>query len=233
MGSAILIYVIQEAMNLQEFINYRKDCPLCDSQLKLAFHSKRRQTHRYEDNRLLFVFDLNGLTNKQKNYKVGYSFGLEDNSYYIEFYSKNDQRFDNETPDFLRARFKEFNKNLLIYHYFKYCPRCRCYNYSSNSFNMMTTIYDKHNIGSLNVETEYIGMTKPALFGGYKIYKLHNNYTDNKSILMFGKHTNEFAAESDYIYNISQKLDMIETSIIKFTSKDETMCRLSKLILFS
>jgi len=220
-------------MNLKEFIDYRKNCPLCDTQLKLALHSKKQQSHRYEDNRLLFLFNLNALNKKQKHYKVGYSFGLEDGSYYIEFYTYKEKRFDGETPDFLRERFKELDKNLLAYRFLKYCSRCSCYNYSSNNFLLKNT-----SIGSLNIEMEYVGMIQPV-GNKYKIYKLLNNYTDGVSSLIYGRHWSEAIARDDsggtaMIHSpAGYKLEMMQTSIIKFISKEETMRRLNKLIIFS
>jgi hypothetical protein len=225
-------------MNLQQFINYRKDCPICDKQLKLAFHSKKQQSYRYEDGRLIFLFDLRALKKGQTHYKVGYSFGLEDNSYYIEFYTSKDKRFDDEAPDFLRARFKELDKNLLAYRFFKYCPGCSCYNYFSNNFLLKKTLTVQ-----LGVETEYIGMHQP-IDNRYKIYKLLNNYTDGVSFLIYGKHWSEDMArdDSDMLGNNpnptnlninGSKLELIQTPLIKFVSKQETMARLNKLILFS
>jgi hypothetical protein len=220
-------------MNLQQFIDYRKNCPICDQQLKLVFHSKKRQSHRYEDGRLIFLFDLLPLKKKQQHYKVGYSFGLEDNSYYIEFFTKDGKRFDDEAPDFLIERFKELDKNLLAYRFFKYCPNCSCYNYFSNNF-LLKKIYTR----SLDVETEYIGMSQPIV-NKYKIYKLLNNYTDGVSSLIFGRHWAKEIARDDsggtaMIHSpAGSKLEIMQTAIIKFVSKEETMQRLNKLIVFS
>jgi len=220
-------------MNLQEFIDYRKICPLCEYPLKLSFHSRKQQTVKYEDNRMLFLFQLNGLKKNQIDYKVGYSFGLKDNSFYVEFYTRDEKRFENDSPEFLRIRFKELNTNLGKYCFYKHCANCECYNYSSNYFLIPLNIV---HIEDIAISTEYIGMAQPFK-EGFKVYKLLTDHINFKSTLLFGRHKSDLIVKSDYgmvnFLNTSYSLDMIQTAPIKFSSKEETMNRISKLLIFS
>jgi hypothetical protein len=77
-------------------------------------------------------------------------------------------------------------------------------------------------------------MSSPA-DDGYKIYKLLNDYNLKTSTLVFGRHKDEIITRHDWgVGNPPlDSLDMIQTNLIKFTSKEETMDRLGKLIIFS
>lgn len=215
-------------MNLQEFIAYRECCPICNQRLITSFHSEKKQTLRFEDNRLLVVFWLNALKKHQINYKVGYSFSLTDNSWYAEFYNKDDKRFESDTPEFLRNRFKELDKNLGGYKFYRHCTSCRRYNYSTNTFNLD---FQSGTVKKMCLNMEFIGLST-QLDDGYKVYRLLNDYQSNKSTLMYGKRTTE---EHTQYYSLvgAHKFDLLETPIIKFTSAQETVDRLGKIILFS
>ena len=38
-------FIYGASMNLQEFISHRKHCPICDEQLKVFFHSIKKQQY--------------------------------------------------------------------------------------------------------------------------------------------------------------------------------------------
>ena len=219
-------------MNLQGFLDYRNKCPLCDADLVTSFHSNKKQSVKWEDNRMLVIFRLDALKKKQIDYKVGYSFGLKDNSWYVEFYTKDDKKFENDSPDFLRARFKELDKNLGTYRFYRHCAKCVCYNYMSNTF-----ILDyKGTTGDLTINLEYIGMHR-QLEDRYRLFKLSNDYILSKSTIVFGKTETLMVARDDFGMHTMKTqgdwLDEIQTSLIKFTTKEETMDRIQKLIVFS
>jgi len=225
-------------MNLKEFLEYRKICPICSDVLVTSFHSQKKQIIRYEDDRFVVIFRLDALKKKQINYKVGYSFGFENNSWHVEFYSQDDKRFENDSPNFLRDRFKELDKNLGQYKFYRHCTGCCCYNYSSQDFYLD---YDLGLIEELIVNVEYIGMLQPVE-SGFKVYKLLNDYGGGKSTIVFGRHHSELIARSDagvvnkgpfITTSYGSNLDMIQTPIIKFTSNEETMERINKLLIFS
>lgn len=213
-------------MNLQEFLNYKKECPICSSLLVTAFHSSKRQKHRYEDDRFLVLFDLNSIKKGQTTYKVGYSFGLKDNSFHIEFYTKDEIRFENETPLFLIDRFKLLDKNLTrSYKIYKHCGICNRYNYSSNEFVLN---YKSCSTGDLSVHKEYAVMCRDT-DNGCKVYKMLNYYSSNETWLNYGKSRSSLDCD-----NVSLDFPgMIKTGIIPFTTHDETIERLKLLITFS
>jgi len=216
-------------MNLQEFLDYRECCPICSNKLVTAFHSQKRQVIKFEDGRLVVVFRLDGLKKHQIDYKVGYSFCLTDNTWYAEFYNQDDKRFEVDSPGFLRERFKELDKNLGGYKFYRHCGWCRRYNYSTNTFNLN---FKTGGIDKLCMCMEYIGMSAP-IDKGFKIYRMLNDYMSNKTTLLFGKQSDEEAAKYDA--SVGPKfLDLLETnSIIKFSSPQETADRIDKLIVFS
>jgi len=188
---------------------------------------------------MVVLFRLDALGKHQIDYKVGYSFGLDDNSWQVEFYNQDNIRFEKDSPNFLMKRFKELDKNLGDYKFYKHCgkPGCCRYNYSSTIFRLD---YKHGKLGSLSnspvmtVGMEYIGMSSPTE-DGYKVYKLLNDYKSSRSTLIFGKHPSELITRSDWgMHNPPiDTLGIIQTSLIKFSSKEETMERVSKLIVFS
>ena len=217
-------------MNLSEFLNYKTTCPLCESDLNIVFHSQKKQSIRLEDKRLLIKFPLDALKKGQVDYKVGYSFGLEDNSWYIEFYNKVNARFDNEAPSYLIDRFKELNKNLAEYHFYRSCP-CACYYYRSNPFKLE---FKSSNIGELEVHAEYIGVSQMLdehKEKSFKNFVLINDYLAGKSSFVLEKSASPLNVRYDHVHVPNESYT--QTSLIKFTNKEETMERLKKLLVFS
>lgn len=214
-------------MKLREFFEYRKECPICQTLLVTSFHSQRKQKTRYEDGRYLALFDLNALKKGSPNYKVGYSFGLEDNSWYVEFYTKDELRFHNETQLHLMDKFKALDANLKNYKIYKHCTKCKRYNYSTEYFKLD---YKNASIGDISVNTEFIVMLQPIADDTYKVYKMLNYYNTNKTWLNYGKYSTDNMVIDDRTMELP---NMIQTGMIPFTSHDETMQRVSKLITFS
>lgn len=215
-------------MNLRQFLEYKTHCPICKTQLVTSFHSIKKQVVRYEDDRLLVLFRLDALGKKQIDYKVGYSFGLDDHSWYVEFYTRDSVRFEKDSPDFLRERFKELNKNLGSYIFHRHCAKCYCYNYSTKSFDLS---FKTGKIPEIEICLEYFGLGQ-HINDGYKIYKLLNDYEGNKSTLIYLRTNDPFWARSDCGATPSN-MNMIQLSLIKFASKEETILRINKLLVFS
>jgi hypothetical protein len=213
-------------MKLREFLDYKKECPICQNPLNIAFHSNRRQKIRFEDNRMLILFPLDGLTKKQKHYKVGYSFGFDDNSLRIEFFTHDEIRYEDVSPRFLMDRFKSLDENLAGYKIYKHCNSCERYNYATNPLNFD---YKNCSIGELSVHTEQCWLIKPAMLGGYKVYSMVTYYKSKETFINYGKVKS--LRENKYITD--ELTNHLHTGLIPFTSHDETLKRLEKLILFS
>lgn len=226
-------------MNIAEFLEYRSNCPLCGDKLITFLHSQKQQSVKHEENRLVFQFRMDGLKKQDAHYKIGYSFGLKDNSWQMEAY-QYDMRLDNYITNRVMERFKELDKNLGSYVFYRACtgPKCYCYNYKSNRFKLSYATGQIMNLTDrsavLRVSTEYIGMCTP-LDKGFKIYKLLNDYSGGKSNLVYGRHQDPCIARSDWGTNNPpiHELDLIQTAIIKFSTKQDTMERINKLLVFS
>jgi len=213
-------------MKLREFLQINS-CPFCNSTLKLYFHPRRWQSIRYEDNRLLLIFRMNGRSKKEQNYKVGYSFDLDDNSWYIDFFMMEDVRFNNTVPNYLRTRFRNLDANLPKYRFYKSCLKCSRYECATNFFtlNFKTCKVDLH------LAHEYFGLIQSLDKGLYRICKLSNNYTVNQSSITYYRSETAVWARSDC--GLRMNNDIQVPGIIKFSSNDETMNRINKLIVFS
>lgn len=221
--------------DVKDWFDYRRNCPLCENVLITYLHSDRRQSIRFENNRLVVIFPLDAIKGKKNQalYKVGYSFSLTDDTFCIEFYDKNNFRLINEIPNFLLNRFRELNKNLRLLKFYKECGSCQRYFYSSSSFVL--------NLSSNSVEIdlfyEYFGFAEN--FGGaqdnrYRIYRLINWLQDKSSRLTYGVDNNILHSQPDIhrpiLLNGYTSLDL---PLIKFVSKKDTLKRIKKLITFS
>jgi hypothetical protein len=220
-------------MNLREFLEYRKDCPCCGNPLTTSFHSQRKQKIRYEDGRFIILFDLADIGHNRADYKVGYSIGLEDNSFQAEFYTYNQIRFDDETPLFLILKFQRLEKNLGTHKIYRHCITCDRYHYESN---IIEIDYKKCSIGDLTVNVEFCFMIL-SIDEGFKVYKVLNLYSMGTTSINYGK-----VLINNIIYETDPKLiklrdylmpEFIQTGIIPFTTHDDTVNRVAKLITFS
>lgn len=213
-------------MNLRDFLNYRTNCPLCDSTMITYFHSRRQQSIKYEDGRLSVSFLLNAVGKKQTNYKGAYSFGMDDNSFRIEFYTKDDVHYYDRSPDFLISRFKELHKNLKDFRFFRDCKHCFAYRYVSSFFDFD---YETSTIEHLRVSQENVILTHKMNDESYRIFRLNNSLLINESELTFWKSTTK-----------AHNLQSFETSgtvfclpLIPFVSKEKTIARLNDLIVYT
>ena len=177
--------------NVKDWFDYRRNCPLCENVLITYLHSDRRQSIRFEDNRLVVIFPLDAIKGKKNQalYKVGYSFSLTDNTFCIEFYDKNNFRIDNEIPNFLSNRFKGLNTNLGFLKFYKECGGCHRYFYSSNNFVLDLQL----NCVEISPLYEYFGFAEN--YGGarddrYRIYRLVNWLQSKTSYLSYGVDNN-------------------------------------------
>lgn len=220
-------------MKLEQFIQYKSNCPICEHSLKTIFHSRRQQSQRIEDNRLMFIFNLFSLKrNAGPAYKAGYSFNTSNNDTYIEFYDKDNTKFNDASPEWLRVRFWEFDKNLKGYKFYRECvnPSCKRYMYDSNSFYIN---YKTCNIGDLQIKSERVGLVQ-SLEDGYRIMKINNDYVENKTNLtIFKDGSDTFAPVSSGIPFFGAGVTDITLPIIKLSSLEETAERLNKLLVFS
>lgn len=195
-------------MNLREFIDYKSHCPLCNEQLTLLFHSNKKQCHVIEDNGFSFLFNIKSFPqNKGKTFHVAYSFNYDSDVFYIQFYNK-DLYLKDYIPLSLINRFKEYDHNNTPYKLIKKCQSCENYYYCSNEFEL-------NDIIDFSVFSEEFTISK-----NNKIYRIHNNYFNNKTILCIGASHKE-------------RPNSLIFDLIQFTTPAETFDRIEKLIIFS
>lgn len=215
-------------MNLQKFLAFKEECPFCNNTLSFSFHSQKRQTIRYEENRLIVLFRLNGLKKHQIDYKVGYSFGLLDNSWRVEFYTQDEKRFENDSPKFLRDRFRELDTNLKsTYRFYKHCKTCCRYNYMSNVFSLDLR---KPRITDLSIGNEYYGLAQPLDYA-YRIIKVHLNHLQNTTSLLISKEENDVWARDDSTFSMARHIQLPRAMNIE--SLDSLMEKMRTILVFS
>lgn len=216
-------------MNLREFINYRTHCLTCHSELKLSFHSKKRQKHKLFFDRLLVQMDLSSFKKNQKSYKVGYSIDYDTNDFCIEFFDNDGAHYSTrEIPLFLLKRFKTLDKNHGKYSIIKHCTSCQKYWYSSNSFDLD---YKIANLGDLSIHSEHGAFFK-SFNDGYKIYRLYSYYDKNESSFDVAKESVDVLRYKGVDNTVGQ--NYIKTHIIPFKQSPNVIIeKLDRLILFS
>lgn len=140
-------------MNIHNFIDYKKVCPICNNdKLSLTFYSKNKQIlHRNSDD-LIGIFDLKGTKKGQSHFKFGIEINKLNNSFHINFYDDKmiDNQYQGNVPLFLIRRFKEYHSNINGHlRFYKECLICRAYTYQTNTFSidLMSTHIDPIEIG--------------------------------------------------------------------------------------
>jgi hypothetical protein len=222
---------------LQQFLSYRTECPLCQASLSTYLQSTRSQTIRYESDRMIVIFPLLSLNKRQcKNYNIGYSFGLHDNSFCIEFYSDDRAKFDDNIPIHLINKFLAFNKNLKGYHFYRTCRSCKSYYYASNWFGLSLKDCSISCEEEFCAAEEYFGFIQTTSLDNerpYRIYKLLNNYLPSKncsrltfldSVLPYDAHAN---------WTLPQDARSIGLPLIPFVNSKDTLDRIKNLVAFS
>ena len=214
-------------MNLKEFLDYRRACPICNNNLTVSFHSNRRQLIRLENNKMVVIFRLEPLRRKHIVYQIGYCFDIESQSFSIEFYTQDHIRFEKDVPLFLLDRFRELDKNLKSYRIHKNCMMCRRYHYSSGKL-----IFDYKNclVSGMEIELERIGLSQLTT-NGYRIYRLDSFPKDSETHLNCWVSDHE--EEAIINYGCPWYAQKFSLPLIPFVSKEETTERLKTLLTFS
>ena len=132
------------------------------------------------------LVDIMSVTNYDQSYLIGFSFNQDNNSFFIEFYSKYGEKIEN-IPISLLKKFLAFNTNLGSTHkFYKICKGCESYHYESNYFNLINNF---KNIRFL-ISKEYFSFYKNCN-DDYKRFQLINDYEDNNSLLGCFEKTNK------------------------------------------
>jgi hypothetical protein len=174
-------------------------------------------------------FPLDSLKEGQKDYRTAYSFGMHDNSFEAEFYTKEGVHFEKAAPTFLLERFRELHKNLKVYKFFRGCSLCRMYAYGSQQFDidLRLSIF-----GEINVWSEKALLSSP-LEEGHRVYSLTNFLVEDRSEVRVWK-TDDVKMLHGYWEITPMGADHIKmNTVFPLTAPKETAARLSKLLIFS
>jgi hypothetical protein len=208
------------AVNVSEFLHTKTNCPFCNEKLVIRFR-ENKSIIKYIDNRLVAILDMKSLKRNQKNYKIGYSFSIEDNSFHIEFFDSTGNIINNVISTSLLAKFMELHRNLLFRHFSKKCNICKKYSLMSND---IVFDFNTQTISDLEVECEEFIFVTPA-DDQYKIVVMCNFYYPNQlSIIHFWR---------DVYDNNPNDRSTLTLPLIPFVSSKETLARLNGLLIFS
>lgn len=217
-------------MTLSELVNYRTECPFCKEKLVTYFHSTRKQSIKYYDDRLIAIFDMNSLNKTQVNYKVGYSFSLEDDSFQIEFFTDGGSIHYNAIGLDMMKKFMELHRNLgAAYSFSRKCTYCKKYSYSSNKFELDFKLQKTEEI---SLAHESFGFALPSIEGTSKVIVLSNKYLGNFTIseVHFWRGLPE---DANYDRSYPPGKQMLTLPFIPFVSVQETSARINSLLIFS
>lgn len=221
-------------MNLEQFIEYRLACPFCHNDLITAFRplSGKRCQQRYEEGRLACIYDLNDYDRSMRNkYKIGYSFGLVDNSFEITFYETGEgiTRMQ-QVPLFLLKRSVELHANLKTFRFYRECVSfpCRRYTYTTNGFGINL----RHGIiPALEIWIEGFGLIHhSSIDERHRIFRLYNVHGEGRSLLYVPKNAGLRGAQ---VVNRSEHGEVIELPVIPVPSVEGVSQRLNDLLIFS
>jgi len=214
-------------MNLGEFLNTHKKCPICNyGSLTITFISSRKQIIRYEDDNLVVMMDLRSLKATGTDYKVGYYFSLKDNSFRIEFFNKYGEKFYDKVNVSLLDNFKEFSKNNKILSFQLKCSSCHKFGSSTKGFSLN---YKECTTSNIELFWETFGFVIKTN-EDYKVIVM-NNYHDSQESKIFYWRQNDGSIR--YNYDYPESCSRLSLPLIPFISELETKNRLNTLLLFS
>lgn len=161
------------------------------------------------------------MNNYQNDFKVGYSFGLDDNSLLIEFYSKDEKVMNDRVPMFLIDRFRSLNDNLGFYRFYKICP---CDNYGCRTQDFLLKAIGT--IPPIKLINEFWTLKYKESDGHRKVINFINDYSSKQSEI-------SFRTEEDYDKLNYDSENSFTIPLIPFVSVEETSNRLRKFLTFS
>jgi hypothetical protein len=229
-------------MHILDFFDYNKNCPICDCLLTSDIHFQIQQDIKLENNRTIIIFPLRSVGDI--NNKIGYSFGLQDDSFSVEFYNSDMEKIEKVSDDLINTGLM-LNRHLGPFQFHRQCVNCKRYLYNSNNFKLDIL---GHKYDPLIVQSESFGFIE--YFDGikpiskyhkldknypktkYQIYKLYNDYTNKISTISYWDSFN--FSDVNYDEGITgSPFNSLNLPIIKYVSYKRTLSRLKTLILFS
>lgn len=214
-------------MNLKQFMMHAQVCPICSSNsLDLRSKASGKQSYRYEGNNIVFTRDMRGLSKKEKNYTVEYIINKVTLKFTVEFFIDN-KRFEGSVPISVVKRFRALDKNLMPYIMSRKCTNCNRYQYWSNHTGLN---FKSRTMNDIMINFEYFGIYK-QIGSKYRIFKIDNNYADNKCLIQCIDADNLDVAE--FAYFPRNRPLCLKITPLTFTTEHEVANRLDKLLVFA
>lgn len=213
-------------MYLNEFINLRKDCPMCGTALITKLETGRKQKIRLENNRFTAVMIMRGMRSCEPDYEVGYSFDLHNNSLSIEFYNEWDMK--SCATKYMCDLFKKFHGNIKNRWYFnRACDLCFKYEMSSAPIEI-----DLHSATYSSVELSDESFVWDFPVDNEHRFVFLENYfkPEPASELCWWRGGTDHRVGWAVPSSCSVRKDL---PVIPFVSKEETGARIGNLIIFS
>jgi hypothetical protein len=217
-------------MKLHDFLHHRETCPSCQYPLLTKF-LPRKQSIKYEDDYIVIVTDMSSIKKNQPDYKVGYSMSLQNNSFHIDFFTKDGVKFDKEIPIHLVEKFRELDRYLAgMYVFYRTCGNCFKYTSSTSPINFD---FSSSTFEELELRYESFCLSVPIKDDDKVKIMVLCNFTDKRdpeSIVYYWR-GNETEARCDKQY--SAHAQFLSLPRIPFVSVEETTKRLSGLLTFA
>jgi len=222
-------------MKIREFLSYKNNCPVCSSDnFKILLHSTRQQQVKIENDRLIVRFDLLPLTKGETKYAITYSFGLDDNSFFIDFHNKNSYKSKDCVPLATIRRFRTLDTNLRRYVIIKLCQNCHKYYYVSETFRMD---YKNCCISNLTINEECFRLNCKLPNNKLRLFTVSNSLLKRTTTVEYSQNYDELNIMpplSPYPYQSFHKNKRGELTfdLIELSDPESFIDRLNNLIAF-
>jgi hypothetical protein len=215
-------------MNLNDFFNYKKECPVCNSCLSLSFFQSRRNHKIIFENEYVRIITETYSFFNYKNvviHSIHYKINLYTNEFSILFANKSKYLYYDEVPITVLNAFKNFNANVGYLTIRKECLSCKNYIYNSTKAALN---FKNSKIENISIDNEVLCLIKP-LNNIYKSFLIHNYFCDNYCNVYVDLVNKDLGIKESYIAKNPIKIPIIDMS----QSKEIILNRIDKLILFS
>lgn len=186
-------------MNPKEFINHRKNCPICEYALITNLISSKSSLVEEIDGHFFsyFTFNDKGILKFSSKRYGAFVFNREDLFFQVEFYETEKIGYDKVPFNWIKM-FLEYHSHLGLFHFKRECIGCRRYSYESEQFPLNLK---ECSIPPLAIFKEQIYLTCPLPErNNVRVYVMDSFPFHNETKL--------------YIYEVSSVDELLRSSII-------------------
>lgn len=219
-------------MNLINLLTDKKYCPICNKQNKVCILSKNKQINSIDNNliKAKFEFNRSDILLKKSTFKYEICLDVSDNSFFIEFYSPDNEKLTDYVPTYLIRDIKKYISRFNSYPIYWFCNNCNRYSSQSDS---ITLNFKKSHFtpDHINMKSEQFVFIEDLSDKECNIYYLSNFLNKNKSHLNVERNQpkNKIKNHSNWFFDEQS----IELPLINIKSCNDIISKLNKIILFS